>query len=314
MGVAIELRQFGLAVLGATVALTLAAEVQAHKLPTPPVVELLASLPDPENPGLRTYVVRVVDTSSGKPITLDEPARASAREVDIGLEAEPVAMRATGAAGVFAGQILFPAKGRWEVRVDVVGIPARPLVFEEQVGRPGRGEAPRPSSSGGVDPVLWDGAVVGYLIRQWAHLLGFAFWFAGALWLRFQPLVDVRIPLALLWGGLILAHGTALDKIWYSTPPFRETPYIWNYYSLGDLPFAKQYTAALFAKQFMAITAVLLAIPLTRRLLRESRSAEKSPGRATNGLILAQVALALGVAGLVVTLDMLHKVVDHFLG
>ncbi len=310
------LRQFGLAVLGASVALTVAAEAKAHKLPTPPAVELLASLPDPGNPGLRTYVVRVVDTSSGKPITLDEPVRASAREVESGLEAEPVEMRPTGSAGVFAGQLLLPAKGRWQVQIEVIGIPGRPLVFEEEVGRPGRREVAAPGAlpSTGADPVFWDMAVVGYLVRQWGHLLGFALWLGAALWLRFAPFPDVRTPLAVLWGGLILAHGTALHKMWYSTPPFHETPYIWNYGSLARVPFARQYTGILFAKQLLAVTAVALAVPLTRRLLRAARSDAKGQGKGTRGLILTQVALALGVAALAVTLDMLHKVVDHFLG
>lgn len=163
-------------------------------------------------------------------------------------------------------------------------------------------------------PTLWDAAVVGHLIRQWGHLLGFALWFGAVLMLRFGPVMDVRVPLILLWGGLILAHGTALDKMWYSTPPFRETPYIWNYDRVGRVPFAGQYTVILFAKQMLAVTAVILAVPLTRRLLRAARAVDKPRERGINGLILAQVALALGVAGLAVTLDMLHKIVDHFLG
>jgi len=216
---------------------------------------------------------------------------------------------------LFAGmatEVVLPGEGRWQVRVEVVGIPAEPLAFEDRAGG-AEPAAPRPAAPAG-DPELWDGVVVGYLIRQWGHLLGFAFWFGAALWLRFGPVLDVRVPLILLWGGLGLAHATGLDKMWYSTPPFRETPYIWNYGALRGVPIAGQYAWVLFAKHIMAITAVLLAIPLTRRLLRESRSAEKSHGRATEGLILAQVALAMGVAGLAVTLDMLHKVVDHFLG
>ena len=294
----------------------MASRADAHRLPTPPAVELLASLADTENPGLRTYVVRVVDTSSGKPITLDEPVRASAREAESGLEAEAVEMRPAGAAGVFAGQLLLPAKGRWRVRIEVVGIPNRPLVLDEVVGRPGgrEPEAPAGSSPAGSDPAFWDWAVVAFLIRQWGHLLGFAFWFSGALWLRFRPIINVRLPLILLWGGLILAHGTALDKMWYSTPPFHETPYIWNYARVGRLPFAGQYTVILFGKQILAVTAVILAVPLTRRLLRVTHSDEKGQRMWPGGLIAAQVVLALGVAGLAVTLAMLHKVVDHFLG
>lgn len=309
-------RLIALRTLGAIALLALPSGTAAHRLPTPPTVELLASLPDAENPGLRTYVVRVVETTSVKPITLDEPIRLSARLLGWGLEAEAVQMRPAGAAGVFAGQLAFPAAGRWEVRVEVIGISARALVFEEGVGRPGRqeGTAPDPSQAARNDPAFWDGVVVGYLIRQWGHLLGFALWFGAALWLRFGPVLDVRVPLILLWGGLILAHGTALDKMWYSTPPFHETPYIWNYGSLAQVPFAKQYTRILFAKQLLAVTAVILALPLTRRLLRATGNGEKVRDRWPGRLILAQVALALGVAGLAVTLDMLHKVVDHFLG
>lgn len=306
----------GLALRGAIALIALPSGAEAHRLPKPPSLELLASMPDAGNPGLRTYVVQVIESPSGKPITLDEPIRASAREVETGLEAEPVEMRPTGSAGVFAGQLLLPAKGRWQVQIEVIGIPGRPLVFEEEVGRPGRREAAAPgaSPSTGADPVFWDMAVVGYLIRQWGHLLGFALWLGAALWLRSAPFPDVRTPLAVLWGGLILAHGTALDKMWYSTPPFHETPYIWNYGGLRGVPFAGQYTWVLFGKQILAVTAGLLAVPMTRRLLRATRSDEKGLGHGTRVLILAQVALALGVAGLAVTLGMLHKVVDHFLG
>ena len=173
--------------------------------------------------------------------------------------------------------------------------------------------APGASFGAGGDPTLWDGAVVGYLIRQWGHLLGFAFWFSAALWLRGEPLLDVRGPLILLWGGLLLAHGTALDKMWYSTPPFRDTPYIWNLGSLHEVPVAGQYAWVLFAKQILAVAAVVLAVPLTRRLLRAGRGKGKGPAAPPRGLVWAQVMLALGVAGLAVTLDMLHKVVDHFL-
>ncbi len=164
------------------------------------------------------------------------------------------------------------------------------------------------------DPDLWDAAVIGHIVRQWGHLLGFAFWFSGALWLRFAATLDVRVPLIFLWGGLILAHGTALDKMWYSTPPFRETPYIWNFASLRDVPVAGQYALVLLAKQMLAVTAVILAVPLTKTLLRAARGEGKTRAGAANGFIWSQIGLALGVSALAVTLEMLHKVVDHFLG
>lgn len=302
----------GLIGLGIIALLALPSGAAAHRLPKPPRIELLASLGDPENPLRRTYIVQVIETASGKPITLDEPVRLSARNSARGLDADAVAMQPTGAQGVYGGRLSFPAEGRWQVRVEIVGIPSEPLAFEEVAGG-AEPAAPRPVVPAG-DPELWDGIVVGYLIRQWGHLLGFAFWFGALLMLRFGPVVDVRVPLILLWGGLILAHGTALDKMWYSTPPSRVTSYIWNYGTLRNVPMAGQYTWVLLAKQVLAVTAVILAVPLTRRLLRAGRAVEKHRERGIKGLIDAQVVLALGVAGLAVTLDMLHKIVDHFLG
>jgi len=58
---------------------------------------------------------------------------------------------------------------------------------------------------------------------------------------------------------------------------------------------------------------VVLAIPLTRRLRRATRGEGKSLGGAAGGWVGAQIMLALAIGGLAVTLDMLHKVVDHFL-
>ena len=115
-----------LAILGAIALIGVAAGARAHKLPTPAVVELLASLPDPENPGLRTYVVRVAEAATGKPLALDEPVLVSARLAEWGLEAEPIELRPTGAPGVFAGQLSLPATGRWRVTVEVVGIELLP--------------------------------------------------------------------------------------------------------------------------------------------------------------------------------------------
>ncbi len=296
-------RRAGLAAIGTLVLLAgVPAEGMAHRLPVPPRLELLASVSDPANPGLRTYVVRVVETATGKPLALDEPVLVSARLAEWGLEAEPIELRPTGAPGVFAGQLSLPATGRWHVTVEMVG-----RAVEREGPPPGAPEG------GGRDPAFWDGIVFAYLVRQWGHLLGFALWLGAGLWLRFGRSPDARTPLIVLWGGLILAHGTALDKMWYSTPPFHETPYIWNYDRLRSFPFAGQYTGILFAKQLLAATAVVLAVPLTRRLRRATRGEGKSLGGAAGGWVGAQIMLALAIGGLAVTLDMLHKVVDHFL-
>ena len=66
-------------------------------------------------------------------------------------------------------------------------------------------------------------------------------------------------------------------------------------------------------RELLAVTAQVLAVPLTRRLLGATRGKGTSLGEAASGWVGAQIMPALAIGGLAATPDMLHKVVDHFL-
>lgn len=286
----------------------------AHRLPKPPVVELLAAVDGPRDFRERLVTVRILDPLTGAPLDLDEEVYATPLLPSGDVAAGGFRLRVGRVPGIFSGAVRFPALGQWRMRVTIEGVDPTGTTFQVEVVPPVGRQGPVARPVGPIEqPELWDWYLVRPLVRQWGHLLGFALWLGGILWALNTPPGGPLRPMTFIWGGLLLTHLTALEKMDISTPPFAAVPYIWNLDRIRHVPFARQYALLLAAKQGLALVGLGLGVGMTVRLWRD-RNAKAGPDlRAVRPALWASLLVALAIGALAVSLDMLHKVVDHYL-
>ena len=293
-------------VLALPLALLVSGDAGAHKFPAFPQVRLLGAEAGREEPLARRLAVEVRDPAGKEPVSdADVTVRARHAQLGSGVRVEPVRFVAAEAPGVYQGEIRFPAPGRWELTIEVVGRYAGDAHVELEVAGPlVSGRAPQRRKP----DLPFDPVTLRHLALEWGHLAGFALWLLATGVGLLDPAGRRRFVLGATWTAFAIEAVTGLYKMEYSTP--FATPL--RLFRLDRVPrvfFADDYVSTLVVKHALMVVAMGVTLVLTVHAWR----AKPGDGiRLWRGLLGVNLLLALAIAGAATVLGFYHAIVLHF--
>lgn len=273
----------------------------AHELPTFPRIAVLAARPDPFRPLSWNYSVRVLDPA-GRAAVSDADVRITGFERRRGSDARLGAfwLAPTPTPGVYQGTVQFPEGGTWEVTITVKGRFVGETHVQAMVGSPAPVQSPLDRPELDVDWIL-----VRHLLLEWGHLAGFGLWLGATVVALLGPETNLRTVAAVTWIALVLAATTGLYKLQAGTP--FPNGLAFGRWEIPRIFFGREYVTTLVVKHVLTAGAIVVTAGLTWRAWRRP-DARKAARR----LLVANLALAVLIAGCVTVLNLLHAIVLHF--
>jgi len=283
------------------VGISVVSVANAHDLPTFPRIVVLAARADPFRPLSWNYSVRVLDPAGRSAVT-DSDVRITGfeRRRGSGASLGTFWLAPTPTAGIYQGTVEFPEGGRWELTITVKGRYVGERHVQAVVGSAASVQSPADRPDLDVDWIL-----VRHLLLNWGHLAGFGLWLGATVVGLLKPGPHLRSVAAVTWIALMLDATTGLYKMQSGTP-------FPNGLTLGswDIPrifFGREYVSTLLVKHVLTVAAFAVTGVLTWRAWRDADG-----DTASRPLLTVNLILALGIAGCVSVLNLLHAIVLHF--
>jgi hypothetical protein len=266
-----------------------AGQAGAHTLPTFPQVRLLRA--DADTPLATRVTVEVRDPAGTEPVS---DARVTVRALHAGLgsalRAEPVPLEAAGTPGTYQGTIRFPAAGRWELTIEVIGrhVGDAHLALDVEGGLAGEAWIARRRPD-----LPFDAATLRHLALEWGHLAGFALWLLATGVGLIDPTHRRGLVLGATWVAFAIEGGTGLYKMEVGTPFATPLP-LFRWDRVPRVFFADDYVATLAVKHALMLTAMAVTAVLT---VQAWRGRDLDGGRGPAGRPSAQTASSTGRSG-----------------
>jgi hypothetical protein len=273
----------------------------AHELPTFPRITVLAARPDPLRPMSWNYGVRVLDPE-GRTAVSDADVRITGfeRRRGSGARLGTFWLAPTPVPGVYQGTVKFPEAGTWEVTITVKGRVVGETHVQAAVGLSAPVQSPLDRPDLDLDWIL-----LRHLALEWGHLGGFGLWLGATVIGLFTPQTNLRAVATVTWIAFILTATTGLYKMQVGTPfPYGLTLGRWD---VPRIFFGREYVNTLVLKHILMLIAIAVTAVLTWRVWRHPTCPN-----ASRPLLATNLALALGIAGCVAVLNLLHAIVLHF--